>query len=180
MLFVRAITGLNRLFFLLSAGLLYAMAPLLLIDVVCRYLFDSPTVWASEMALLLFGPMFLLAGPYVLHLKGHVAMDVVRRLLPARAERLVELLNFPVIAAFCLILLWYAGPLALESWQYGETSFSAWNPQIWWTKATVPLALLLLLLQTVAEFVRTLIEGPAPEETVTTPSGTTPSGEVKR
>ncbi|MEX0759192.1 MAG: TRAP transporter small permease [Tistlia sp.] len=169
--FVRAITGLNRLAFLASAALLYAIAPAMLIDVVCRYLFDSPTVWASELALLLFGPMFLLSGPYVLHLKGHVAMDVVRRALPARVERLVELLNFPVIAAFCVILLWYATPLAFESWQYRETSFSAWNPQIWWTKAAVPLALFLLLLQTVAEFLRTLIEGPAPAERVVTPSG---------
>lgn len=173
MFLVRAITGLNRLAFLLSAALLFAIAPVMLIDVVCRYLFDSPTVWASELALLLFGPMFLLAGPYVLHLRGHVAMDVVRRLLPARAERVVELLNFPVIAAFCVILLWYSWPLAVDSFQYRETSFSAWNPQIWWTKAAVPLALVLLLLQSFAEFLRVLFEGVPHDrdEAVVTPSG---------
>ena len=175
MLFVRAVTAVNRLAFLVCTGLLLAVVPIMLVDVVCRYLLDSPTVWASELAVLLFGPMFLLAGPYVLHLKGHVAMDVVRRALPPRLDRLIELLNFPVIAAFCVILLWYSLPLAVDSWNYRETSFSAWNPQIWWAKATVPLALFLLLLQTVAEFVRTLAgEATAADTTVT------PSGEVTR
>lgn len=180
MLLVRAITRLNRAAFLLSAALLYAIAPVMLIDVICRYLFNSPTVWASELAVLLFGPVFLLAGPYVLHLKGHVAMDVVRRMLPARVERVVELLNFPVIAAFCIILIWYSYPLALDSFHYRETSFSAWNPQIWWVKAMVPLSLALLLLQTIAEFVRTLVEPPVPtEESTVGPSGSL-SDTVKR
>jgi len=137
----------------------------MLIDVGMRYGFNAPTVWGMELAVLLFGPYFLLAGPYVLHLKGHVAMDLLRQRLNLRANRLLELINLPIIVVFCAILLWFSVPAAIDSWNYGETSFSAWNPPIWWTKAAVPLSLALMLLQAVAEFLRVLFGGlPAADE----------------
>jgi TRAP-type C4-dicarboxylate transport system permease small subunit len=151
-----AITAVNRAAFYIAVLLIYAIVPVLLIDVVMRYAVNSPTVWGMELATLLFGPYFLLAGPYVMHLKGHVAMDLLRQKLNVRQDRLVELVNLPVIIAFCGILLWYSLPAAIDSWNYAETSFSAWNPPIWWTKAAVPLALMLMLLQAFAEFLRVL------------------------
>jgi len=160
---VQAITAVNRASFHLSALLLYAIVPIMLIDVVMRYAFNSPTMWGMELAVLLFGPYFLLAGPYVLHLKGHVAMDIVRQRLPPAADRLVELINIPIIVLFAGILIAFSAPLAIDSWRYGETSFSAWNPPIWWTKAAVPLSLILLAAQGVAEFLRTLFRDPTLE-----------------
>ena len=151
-----AITAVNKAAFYVAVLLIYAIVPVLLIDVVMRYAVNSPTIWGTELATLLFGPYFLLAGPYVLHLKGHVAMDLLRQKLNVRQDRLVELVNLPVIMAFCAILLWYSLPAAIDSFNYGETSFSAWNPPIWWTKAVVPLSLALMLLQAFAEFLRVL------------------------
>lgn len=153
---VGAITSVNRMAFHFAVLLVYAIVPVMLIDVTMRYLFNAPTVWGMELATLLFGPYFLLAGPYVLHLKGHVAMDLLRRKLGLRSDRLLELVNLPIIMIFCGILLWYSLPAAIDSWNYRETSFSAWNPPIWWTKAAVPLALALMLLQAIAEFLRTV------------------------
>lgn len=158
--FVGAVTGLNRAAFYLAILLIYLIAPVMLIDVVMRYAFNAPTVWGMELAVLLFGPYFLLAGPYVLHQKGHVAMDLVRQRLNVRADRLVELVNLPIIIAFCAILIWFSAPAAIDSFNYGETSFSAWNPPIWWTKAAVPLSLVLMLLQALAEFLRVLFRAP--------------------
>jgi TRAP-type mannitol/chloroaromatic compound transport system permease small subunit len=39
----------------------------------------------------------------------------------------------------------------LQSYSYGETTYSAWNPVIWPVKAVLPLAALLLILQALAE-----------------------------
>lgn len=156
-----AITKINRAAFYIAISLVYLIVPVMLIDVVARYAFNAPTVWGMELATLLFGPYFLLAGPYVLHLKGHVAMDILRQRLKLQADRLVELVNLPIIVAFCAILLWFSVPAAIDSFNYGETSFSAWNPPIWWTKAAVPVSLLLMLLQALAEFLRVLFRAPA-------------------
>lgn len=120
-----AITAINRAAFYIAISLVYLIVPVMLIDVVARYAFNAPTVWGMELATLLFGPYFLLAGPYVLHLKGHVAMDILRQRLKLQADRMVELVNLPIIIAFCAILLWFSVPAAVDSFNYGETSFSA-------------------------------------------------------
>lgn len=153
---VAVITQLNRQIFFAASKLMAVIVPVMLIEVVCRYVFDAPTVWGMELAVLLFGPYFLLGGPYLLHLRGHVALDLMRQRLPAAWQRRLDLINFPVIVLFCLILLYFSAPLAYSSWEYRETSFTAWNVQIWPVKVMVPLALLLMCLQAIAEFVRVL------------------------
>lgn len=153
---VAAITRLNRLIFFATMLLIAIIVPVMLYEVVARYVFDAPTIWAMELAILLFGPYFLLGGPYLLHLRGHVALDLARQRLSPAWQRRLDLVNYPVIMLFCLILLYFSVPSAFSAWEYGETSFTAWNPPIWPFKAMVPLALLLMFMQALAEFVRVL------------------------
>lgn len=166
--FAAAVTSVNKAAFAIAVMIIFTIVPIMLIEVTMRYLFNMPTVWGMELATLLFGPYFLLGGPYVLHLRVHVSMDLLYQRLSARSRRMVDLVNLPIIVAFCLILLWYTLPITVESFMYGETSFSAWNPPIWWTKAAVPIALFLLLAQALAEFLTILtgeVEETAPMET---------------
>lgn len=157
-----AITTLNRWIFQATVWLMAIVVPVMLYEVIARYVFNAPTVWGMELAVLLFGPYFLLGGPYLLHLKGHVALDVARQRLSPAWQRRLDLVNFPIIVLFCAILLYFSAPAAYSAFTYRETSFSAWNPPIWPVKAAVPLALALMLLQAVVEFFRTLFrEGTA-------------------
>ena len=151
-----AITTLNRWIFQAAVWLMAIVVPVMLYEVIARYVFNAPTVWGMELAVLLFGPYFLLGGPYLLHLKGHVALDVARQRLSPAWQRRLDLVNFPIIVLFCAILLYFSAPAAYSAYTYRETSFSAWNPPIWPVKAAVPLALALMLLQAVVEFFRTL------------------------
>ncbi|MFN4121511.1 TRAP transporter small permease subunit [Acidovorax sp.] len=151
-----AITTLNRWIFQATVWLMAIVVPVMLYEVAARYFFNAPTVWGMELAVLLFGPYFLLGGPYLLHLKGHVALDVARQRLSPAWQRRLDLVNFPIIVLFCAILLYFSAPAAYSAFTYRETSFSAWNPPIWPVKAAVPLALALMLLQAVVEFFRTL------------------------
>jgi TRAP-type mannitol/chloroaromatic compound transport system permease small subunit len=150
---VSAITAINRRLFQATVWLMAVVVPVMLYEVVARYVFNAPTVWGMELAVLLFGPYFLFGGPYLLHLKGHVALDLVRQRLNPTWTRRMDLVNYPVIVVFCAILLYFSAPPAWNAWTYRETSFSAWNPPIWPFKAAVPLALALMLLQALAEWV---------------------------
>ncbi len=152
----RAITTFNRWLFQVTVWLMAIVVPVMLYEVVARYVFNAPTVWGMELAVLLFGPYFLFGGPWLLHLKGHVALDLLRQRLNAAWTRRLDLVNYPVIVVFCGILLVYSLPAALSAFEYRETSFSAWNPPVWPVKAAVPLALLLMLLQALVEFLRAL------------------------
>ncbi len=158
--FVKAVTVINRALFRLAGLAMLVIVPLMLYAVVMRYVFNAPSPWAMELALMIFGPYFLLGGPYLLHTRGHVNMDLIERSASPRVRRLFQMLNYPIIIAFCFILLIYAVPFAIDSFEYRETSFSTWNPQIWPVKLAIPVALPLMGLQAVAEWLRVLFGDP--------------------
>ena len=178
-----AITRLNRLVFVATVWLMAPVVPVMIYEVIARYLFGAPTVWAMELVVLVFGPYFLLGGPYLLHTHSHVGLDVLRQRLSPAWNRIFDLINYPVIMAFCAILLWYSLPPVWSAVSYGETSFSAWNPPVWPAKLAVPLAVGLMMLQALAEFLRTLStpplagEPPAQADQTSSREGHTPGGQ---
>lgn len=156
------ITGLNRLLFMAAAAIIFAVVPMLLYEVVARYAFDAPTVWAMEASTLVFGPHFMLAGPYLLHLRGHVAVDIFSEKAQGPMRRVLDVFACLVIALFAGVFAVVSWPLAVNAYALGETSFSAWNPPVWWLKFTVPFAFAMLCLQALAEAV-TGLRSPAEE-----------------
>lgn len=131
--------------------LVYVIAALMLFEVISRYFFHSPTGWGPELATLLFGPFFLLGGPYLLHLGGHVAVDIVSSRATGALRVLLAVVAAVLALLFGAVLIRFSAPLAVQAYQYGETSYSAWNPVIWPTKIVLPVAAFLLMLQAAAE-----------------------------
>jgi len=157
--YVRTVTAVNKFLFIIAAALMAIVVPVMMFEVISRYAFHAPTVWGMELAVLLFGPYFLLGGPYVLHLGGHVNMDLFRSRMSPRTGRAVDIFNQLVILFFCAVLLYYAVPLAMQAMAYRETTFSAWNPPLWPYKFAVPASLLLLGLQSLAELAVLCLDG---------------------
>jgi len=125
-------------------------------EVFVRYALNSPTVWAMDMMIQMYGALFLMAGPYALAQDTHVRGDVVYRLFPVRWQARLDftlylLFFFPGILA----LFWYGWEIASDSWRYKEVS---WNSpariQVYFFKTLIPVAGGLLLLQGVAELIR--------------------------
>jgi len=148
------ITGVNRILFMIAAAAIFAVVPMLLYEVVARYAFDAPTVWAMEASTLVFGPHFMLAGPYLLHLKGHVAVDIFSAKLSGVPHLIAGIFTHLVVAVFAGVFAVVSWPLAMNAYGLGETSFSAWNPPIWWLKFIVPLSFALLFAQALVECIR--------------------------
>jgi TRAP-type mannitol/chloroaromatic compound transport system permease small subunit len=133
------------------------VVPVMLYEVVARYLFNAPTVWGMELAVLLFGPYFLLGRP----LPSAPAKAMWRWTCAPAPEcpawqRRLDLLNYPVIVCSAPSCCTSACPWRSVRLELRETSFSAWNPPIWPVKAAVPLALALMLLQALVEFLHVL------------------------
>ena len=125
-------------------------------EVFMRYVLNSPTVWAFDMMVQMYGALFLMAGPYALAQDTHVRGDVLYRLFPVRWQaRLDFLLYLIFFFPGILALFWYGWEIASDSWRYKEVS---WNSpariQIYFFKTLIPLAGILLLLQGFAELVR--------------------------
>lgn len=125
-------------------------------EVFVRYVMNSPTVWAFDMMVQMYGALFLMAGPYALAQDAHVRGDVVYRLFPVRWQARIDfvlylLFFFPGMLA----LFWFGWEIASDSWRYQEVS---WNSpariQIYFFKTLIPLAGFLMILQGVAELIR--------------------------
>ena len=125
-------------------------------EVVMRYVFNAPTVWAFDMMVQMYGALFLMAGPYALAQDAHVRGDVLYRLLPVRWQARIDftlyiLFFFPGMLA----LFWYGAEIASDSWRYKEVS---WNSpariQIYFFKTLIPIAGGLLIIQGIAECMR--------------------------
>jgi len=125
-------------------------------EVFVRYVLNSPTVWAFDMMVQMYGALFLMAGPYALAQDSHVRGDVLYRLFSVRWQARIDfvlylLFFFPGIMA----LFWYGWEIAADSWRWKEVS---WNSpariQIYFFKTLIPVAGGLLMLQGLAELMR--------------------------
>ena len=125
-------------------------------EVFVRYVLNSPTVWAFDMMIQMYGALFLMAGPYALAQDSHVRGDVLYRLFPVKWQASIDFILY-VIFFFpgMIALFWYGWEIASDSWRYKEVS---WNSpariQIYFFKTLIPLGGFLRILQGLAELVR--------------------------
>lgn len=151
--FAKGVTNLNHLLAKSVAILVFAMVIMISYDVICRYFFNAPTVWAMELATMLFGPYFMLSGAYVLHIAGHVNVEVLYDKFSPSVQAWTNRLIYLVILSLCIMFTIISWPIAIDAWQGGETTFSSWNPVIWPVKITIPVAFSLVGLQAIAEII---------------------------
>ncbi|MDR0434741.1 MAG: TRAP transporter small permease [Gracilibacteraceae bacterium] len=127
--------------------------------VAARYFFHAPTDWGFEFTIFFYGAYFMLSGAYCLKLDGHVAVDIIARLLPETGRKILALFANLVIFLFCFILIWMGTRMAWQSTLILERSIhqTAFNPQIWWFKWIIPVSAFLLMLQNLANMLRTIL-----------------------
>ncbi len=126
-------------------------------EVVARYVFNSPTIWANEAATYLCGIFAVIAGAYTYQLNGHVKVDLFYARLQAKKKALIDVLTFPFIAVYFVVLVWLGSVSFWESIVIFETSGTSWSPPVYPLKLVVPISAALLLLQGLSKFVKNFI-----------------------
>jgi len=155
--FLKFIDAVNEKVGNLLSYFLFFFFVLLLMEVILRYFFNSPTVWANELAQMLFGAYAILAGGYILRTGGHVNVDILYSRLSRKQKAVLDIVTSSLFFLFCGMLLVYGGSLAWDSLARFEHSQSAWNPPLYPAKLMIPLAALLLMLQGLAKLIRDIL-----------------------
>ena len=125
-------------------------------EVIARYAFNAPTVWAYDTSYMLYGSHFMLGAAYTLLKGGHIRTDIFYQNWSPRTKGLVDallylLLFFPGMIFF----FWMGGQEGWHSWQIGERSdASPWRPIVYPLKLAIPVAALLILVQGVSELIK--------------------------
>jgi TRAP-type mannitol/chloroaromatic compound transport system permease small subunit len=142
----------GRIFAWLTVPLIFAM----MYEIIARYVFTAPTVWAYDMSRFLYGAMFVLGAGYALSKGVHIRSDFLYRDWPVRTQGTVDLVLY--LAFFfptMIILFWVCGDWALTSLMRGERgSDTAWAPLLGPVRMSLPIGIALLTLQGVAETLR--------------------------
>lgn len=126
-------------------------------EVVMRYGFRAPTVWAFDMGYMIGGAMVSLGMGYVLFQKGHVRVDVMYDKFSSRVKLLVDfiltvLMFFPMMAIF----IYTSWQYFILSWMRGERSgYGIWEPSLIPFRLIILAAWIILTIAGIAWFIRT-------------------------
>ena len=140
------------------AWLILPMVGSLVYEVICRYFFVAPTIWANDISTILYGIFWMLGAAYALQNKLHIRTDFLYEKWSVRQQGIVDsvlyiLLYFPGVGIF----LWIGWEFAWCSVMFMERIItSPWMPYIWPLKLAIPVSTFLLLIQGVSELLKSL------------------------
>jgi TRAP-type mannitol/chloroaromatic compound transport system permease small subunit len=150
---VRIIERLSHIVGVVAAWLIVPLIAAMVWEVVARYVFNAPTIWAYEIGYLLTGSGFLLGMAYALSRDAHIRIDVIATTLSERTKAIIDIICYVgLLVPFCVWLTYTLWGRALAAMMSGEKSGqSAWNPPLWPFRTVFFVAFALLLLQIIAE-----------------------------
>lgn len=140
----------------MAAWLIVPMMFALVYEVVARFAFNRPTIWAYDATYMLYATMFMLGAAYALGKDSHVRADFLFNVLSPRTQGIIDglfivCLFFPAMYLFTLATYEYAA----VSWRRGERlPSSPLMPIIYPLKTVMPITGVLLLIQGTSELLK--------------------------
>lgn len=123
----------DRAGIIFAAGIVLSML-ILIQEVVLRYVFNAPTIWAHETTIFLTGMAFVFGGLYCAARDRHIRVVLIYDVLPAGLRRGFDIVISLINAAAAAMFAW-ASWLMVERAAFTpdgsfrlERSGSAWDP----------------------------------------------------
>ncbi len=137
--------------------LLLIIMVIMTMEVMLRYVFNRPTIWAWDVNVQLGAATALLAGGYTLLHHRHVRVDVVYTRFSPKVKVIADLATSVFFFSYSGVLMWYGGKLAWASVMVRE--YNQMTPlayPVYPLKVLLVVAVFLLFLQGGAKFIRDL------------------------
>lgn len=149
--FLTAINSLSRLCGVVASGAIVVAVFITCQMIWVRFVLNDSTIWQTEAVTYLVISATLLGLPYVQHLRGHVNVNLLPLMLPAKFRKVFAmftlLLTLAIIAtiAFFSFEMWY---MALEG---GWKSDTVWGVSLWIPYLAMPVGFSIYCLQVLAD-----------------------------
>ena len=99
-------------------------------EVILRYVFERPTLWANEMSLWLAGFVFILAGFYAMQQRSHIRIYLLYDMFPRSVQRICDTVSTVLIVGFAFFLVYGGYGEAKAKMLRWETFGTAFDPPI--------------------------------------------------
>lgn len=137
-----------------SMLLIVTLVSVMTFEVVSRYVFEAPTLWANELSLWLASIIFLLSGLYAMQQRSHIRIYLLYDVLPRWLQRVCDAISAALILVFAVVLIWGGFGEAYEKVMRWETYGTAFDPPIPATmKPLVMIVVLLVALQAIVNLI---------------------------
>ena len=123
---------------LMAAAMMVVMVAIVVYEVICRYIFNAPTIWTLDLSIYLLIWLGYLAIAYVEKQDRHVRVDLLIVNFPPRTRAIWEVLSSSIFFLFMCTLTYFGFLFALESFHLKEENWSMWTVLAWPTKAALP------------------------------------------
>ena len=125
-------------------------------EVLARYFFNAPTIWAAEISQLFLIWGTFLAMAYALKNRQHIRIEIIITKFGNKTQKVFEAVSLVFISVLCTIVVWYGWGIAWDSFERGRSTGTMLNIPNWWTEAVIPAGFTLLLLQSLVELWRVM------------------------
>lgn len=116
-------------------------------EVVSRYVFSRPTLWANELSLWIAAIVLLFAGLYAMQQRSHIRIYVIYDLMPRWMQKTADVISLLLLVGFTTALVWGGYLDAKTRMLRMETFGTAWDPPI--PGVIKPAILILIVLVTI-------------------------------
>lgn len=138
--------------------LLFAIIAITCYEVIARYFFRAPTIWAWDINIQIFAFIVTLSAGWLLLEDAHIGIDVVVARMSKRTRLYIEVLTYLLFFLSTGVMLWYGGRLAWDSLLAGERISTILAPPYYTLKSFVFLGALLLFLQGLSNIHKKLVQ----------------------
>lgn len=137
-------------------GLLGACALIVgMVQIIGRYVSPSHAIgWAEEVIVYLMIWAIMITSSQLVRSDGHVRPDLVLRVLPLRAQRVLEAFNCVVALAFCAGMVWYGWDIVETSHMLDERSSTGLEFPMWIYYMALPTGGALMFVRYVMRLIR--------------------------
>ena len=128
---------------------------LLMYEVISRRVFDNPSEWNFFVTQQFFGFFYLLMAPYGVLQNVNIRIDILYAKFSPKTRAWVDVIgNVLVMLPLSYIVVVYGTQYAMNAILSGEASASPMRIPLYQVKAFLPLAFLLLGIQTISELIK--------------------------
>ena len=128
---------------------------ILVFETISRTIFNSAHIWAMEISEFTMAAYYLLGGGYSLILGGHVRMDLFYHRWTERGQCRADALTYFPYMFFYLVVLIIGGISAIEyAIVHKQHSYTIWAPPMAPIKIIMVFGMILMFLQSFAEFLK--------------------------
>ena len=138
----------------LAGWMFFAIGLMITYEVVARYVFNAPTIWAEEMSRFFQVWAVYLGAAYVLRYRYLIRITLLTDHIGPLGRRIAEGFSLFVISAVCVVAIAWGIEIVAESVRFSRTTSTMLDVPQWMTELAIPVGCGLLLLQCLAQFVR--------------------------